>query len=252
MNTAIRQTRIGLFAILLTFPLSGTAPEINAQEAHQKSSTEAETYPQETPPLESVTTRLAKLLRDFDAVWDDPESDNKAKRKARSSTTKSLLKLANETSDSATSVTILQWVIKYNKNNRKGRRAAALLAEKHFAEPGIGDSIDDDTDLPLLSKVIVDNPDTQVQAIARFFQTKNYETDPAIQEQTLLDLQESHAQTVYRGKTLDDMITPLLSAMQFQVGKIAPEIVGPDIDETEFKLSDYRGKIVVLDFWGDW
>ncbi len=37
-----------------------------------------------------------------------------------------------------------------------------------------------------------------------------------------------------------------------QVGQLAPEIEGEDIDGTRFKLSDYRGKIVVLDFWGDW
>lgn len=36
------------------------------------------------------------------------------------------------------------------------------------------------------------------------------------------------------------------------IGKIAPEIVGEDLDEVPFKLSDYRGKVVVLDFWGDW
>lgn len=35
-------------------------------------------------------------------------------------------------------------------------------------------------------------------------------------------------------------------------GKPAPEITGKDIDGTEFKLSDYRGKVVLLDFWGDW
>lgn len=98
MNIAIRQTRMGIFAILLTFPLFEFAPEVNAQEAYQKSTTNAASSPQETAALGSVTTRLAKQLRDFDAVWDDPESDNKAKRKVRSSTTKSLLKLANETS----------------------------------------------------------------------------------------------------------------------------------------------------------
>lgn len=32
----------------------------------------------------------------------------------------------------------------------------------------------------------------------------------------------------------------------------APEISGPDIDGKDFKLSDYRGKVVMLDFWGNW
>ena len=27
---------------------------------------------------------------------------------------------------------------------------------------------------------------------------------------------------------------------------------GEDIDGVPFKLSEYRGKVVVLDFWGDW
>ncbi|HTU19360.1 MAG TPA: hypothetical protein VMG10_14965 [Gemmataceae bacterium] len=36
------------------------------------------------------------------------------------------------------------------------------------------------------------------------------------------------------------------------VGKPAPEIEGEDIDGKLFKLSDYRGKVVLLDFWGNW
>jgi len=36
------------------------------------------------------------------------------------------------------------------------------------------------------------------------------------------------------------------------LGKEAPEIEGEDIDGKRFKLSDYRGKVVVLDFWGNW
>jgi len=36
------------------------------------------------------------------------------------------------------------------------------------------------------------------------------------------------------------------------IGKVAPEIEGKDVDGKKFKLSDYRGKVVVLDFWGDW
>ncbi len=37
-----------------------------------------------------------------------------------------------------------------------------------------------------------------------------------------------------------------------RVGKEAPEIKATDLDGKEFKLSDYRGKVVLLDFWGNW
>ncbi len=56
-----------------------------------------------------------------------------------------------------------------------------------------------------------------------------------------------------RGQTLGKLADRLLFAIQnLKVGKTAPDIVAKDLDEVEFKLSDYRGKVVVLDFWGDW
>jgi thiol-disulfide isomerase/thioredoxin len=36
------------------------------------------------------------------------------------------------------------------------------------------------------------------------------------------------------------------------VGKIAPEIVGEDLDGKPLKLSDHRGKVVVVCFWATW
>lgn len=36
------------------------------------------------------------------------------------------------------------------------------------------------------------------------------------------------------------------------VGNKAPQIEGPTIDGKTMKLSEYLGKVVVLDFWGDW
>lgn len=36
------------------------------------------------------------------------------------------------------------------------------------------------------------------------------------------------------------------------VGKVAPDFNATDQDGKAFKLSDYRGKVVVLDFWGFW
>ena len=38
----------------------------------------------------------------------------------------------------------------------------------------------------------------------------------------------------------------------FAVGQTAPEIKGKDLDGKPMKLSEFRGKVVVLDFWGHW
>lgn len=37
-----------------------------------------------------------------------------------------------------------------------------------------------------------------------------------------------------------------------QIGMVAPDVTGKDETDTAFKLSEYRGKVVVLDFWGFW
>ena len=44
----------------------------------------------------------------------------------------------------------------------------------------------------------------------------------------------------------------LYELQHLAVGKKAPDIAGEDLDGKKFKLSDYRGKVVVLDFWGNW
>jgi hypothetical protein len=44
----------------------------------------------------------------------------------------------------------------------------------------------------------------------------------------------------------------LFESRNLAIGKTAPEIEGEDVEGKKFKLSDYRGRVVVLDFWGDW
>jgi len=53
-------------------------------------------------------------------------------------------------------------------------------------------------------------------------------------------------------KQVDQELKTLKSLKSLRVGKEAPEITGADLDGKEFKLSDYRGKVVLLDFWGNW
>ncbi len=71
---------------------------------------------------------------------------------------------------------------------------------------------------------------------------------------------EQRAHAIYRSlierfpgrreaRELDDM---LFVKENLVVGKLAPELEGETVDGAAVKLSDFRGKIVVLDFWGFW
>lgn len=50
-------------------------------------------------------------------------------------------------------------------------------------------------------------------------------------------------------RQFDQLITELT---KFGIGMTAPDIDGVDLDGVAFKLRDYQGKVVFLDFWGDW
>ena len=43
-----------------------------------------------------------------------------------------------------------------------------------------------------------------------------------------------------------------LPAMGVEVGQVAPEITGDDLEGNPLRLSDHRGKVVALLFWGHW
>lgn len=58
-------------------------------------------------------------------------------------------------------------------------------------------------------------------------------------------------------KIFNRKIADLASGMIFElkhlaIGQEVPDLEGDDLDGTAFKLSDYRGKVVFLDFWAHW
>jgi tetratricopeptide (TPR) repeat protein len=56
-----------------------------------------------------------------------------------------------------------------------------------------------------------------------------------------------------KGVTIADQVAgELFEIRNLAIGKTAPDIVADDLDGKSFKLSEYRGKVVVIDFWGNW
>ena len=73
--------------------------------------------------------------------------------------------------------------------------------------------------------------------------------------QLFTELDEKYGSEKLKGteRTFGSLAKAAIFEMKhLSIGKAAPDILGEDIDGVPFKLSDYRGKVVVLSFWGTW
>ncbi|HJP02985.1 MAG TPA: hypothetical protein QF764_14560 [Planctomycetota bacterium] len=59
---------------------------------------------------------------------------------------------------------------------------------------------------------------------------------------------EEYPETTYA----EDAARALFQSRYLAIGKTPPDFETTDADGVAFRLSDYRGKIVVVDFWGFW
>ncbi|MEE2825929.1 MAG: redoxin domain-containing protein [Planctomycetota bacterium] len=106
-------------------------------------------------------------------------------------------------------------------------------------------------------KALAANPNLAArlpEAQMEYINTPRSESQKIQRETFLQQIIDRHGDVVYRGqKTYGEVAAAELYELQnLSVGDVAPEMVGQDMDGTEFCLSDYRGKIVMLDFWGHW
>jgi hypothetical protein len=95
------------------------------------------------------------------------------------------------------------------------------------------------------------------QAIGKEATAELRATDPATIDREIEELLEQvvakYATVPGKRKPLGDYAKgELFELRHLAVGKVAPDIVGEDVDGVPFKLSDYRGKVIFLDFWGFW
>jgi hypothetical protein len=190
-------------------------------------------------------------------------------------------------SDTATKA--LEWVLTIPRSyyHPAGKLAMQLAAEHHATSPKGGKIIaflgrftppekshpeEHEAAMAFIQAVIAKNPDrtTRGQAVmavasqakrkfseAEYRKSKDVDELAAGAEKAFEAVVKDYGDCPYSARkdavTLGELAKRELFELRFlRIGKVAPQIEGEDLDGVKFKLSDYRGKVVVIDFWGDW
>ena len=106
-----------------------------------------------------------------------------------------------------------------------------------------------------LDRVVAENPNDLPKAWAKYWQAttlqrnRNATAEDKMAAESLL----AQAEKLAIGTDLADRIAaPRFEQENLQIGMVAPDIQGADMEGVAFRLADYRGKVVLLDFWGFW
>src|SRR5262249_35650653 len=136
-------------------------------------------------------------------------------------------------------------------------RAVELVVQHHLDSGALKETCQRLASAPvangetLLRTVLAKSPDREVKAWACFALAKDLARRSGSDEKL-------QAEVVRLGDRIGEEFADVRSLagavgeFRRSIGQIAPDIEGEDIEGETFKLSDYRGKVVVLDFWGNW
>lgn len=174
---------------------------------------------------------------------------------------------ANDYAGTEDAVQFLVWIANEGMSVDYEASQAALLTllETHTksegledvvsAFPYLGQIIDPEQATKLLAKIEAESPHAHIKGWAAFARLT-----PVI-ESASVDSEEFKAAKAELTQILEGVKdNELRSQVEFKIrlvekfgiGMIAPDISGVDLDGVAFKLSDYKGKVLFVDFWGDW
>ena len=108
-----------------------------------------------------------------------------------------------------------------------------------------------------LGTVVSESPHREVQAASCYSLAKMLGKKEETRGEGLAMLkkvQTDFGDVPYRGDRVyaDKVKGDLFEMENLQIGCVAPEIIGKEISGSLMQLSAFRGKVVLLDFWGDW
>ncbi len=232
---------------------------------------------------------LAEMIRDYQKLEAEqlPDAEKFPKQKAiydrfqsaSIPTFDGLLGAASDHPEDPASVEALGYVVSNGRGlgTEQSKRALALLRRDHVRTPSITTATRmlflqpyQPEATALLRAVIADNPSRTecgracldlAYLLHSYLAADVGRDDRAAlkaEEESLYDRCVAEFADVTVGgygtdKTVGDYAQgALIEFRQLQVGQVAPEIIGQDVDGKPLRLSDSRGKVVVLTFSGEW
>ncbi len=176
------------------------------------------------------------------------------------------LDIAQKNPKDAAAFEALTWIVTNAGTSPEAGKAAELLvdhADKIDATlvPRLRVLRDANLD-KLLRAVMEKNPKMETQGhaaltLAQVLKQRAEQGQPAARkeaEKLFEQVIEKYGDVKAARGTLADQARSELAEIKsaIVVGGVIPEIDGEDMDGKKFKISEYRGKVVMLDFWGHW
>jgi hypothetical protein len=222
--------------------------------------------------------RAAELRKEMrERMSAEPEKFVKAFREYKLEAGKKFLELARKDPQDPASFKALKLAFSALEEQPAQKEVLELFAKHHLERAGIGDiavsfAYDDDANnLSFAEAVLRKNANREDQAKAQFAigfiyrrragQEKGTDEERAeaadMAAKAFELLKSKYGDVKPQGeKSFAEKAAAMLAGLnnvpKLVVGKRAPEIQGEDLDGKSFKLSDYRGKVVLLDFWAHW
>jgi hypothetical protein len=213
--------------------------------------------------ISSEYERLAKafeadrqqFFKTYNAAKTDEER-NKLKFPDREKYATEMLALARESPKDPAAIDPLLWVIQMDRQGSPLRtKALDLIKENHLQSQRLEDicetfgSEEDNSTAGFLADVVARSPHQSVKGAAALALGQIHVQENPKEAEKFFNLVVNQYGTAEQKQAAKG---ELFAMQNLAIGKVAPEIDGEDVDGKKFKLSDYRGKVVVLDFWGDW
>jgi hypothetical protein len=141
---------------------------------------------------------------------------------------------------------------------RELKRVVALLIAEHVGSPALVELPDHTNDPETLRALVADSPHERVRgtallALGRRLLESKLDSDKREGRDCLEAVRGEYGELAHRGSTFGQVVErDFYELDHLQVGMAAPDFEADDENGVKWKLSDYRGKVVVVDFWGFW